>query len=210
MIFELLQNLYSSLLLIIENFHYLGIFLGMTIESSFFPFPSEAILIPAGSLIKQGSMNLFLVFFLSVIGSLTGALINYSIAFFIGRKGVERLVSKYGHFLFIKQKSLRKSDRYFEKNGEITTFIGRLFPVVRQLISLPAGFSKMHLGRFCLYTSLGAGIWTLVLIFIGYAIGPTPFTSINNLFKIILILILGIIVLVYFIIKRKKKLKKKS
>ncbi len=209
MVFELLQNIYSSILLIIENLNYFGIFLGMTIESSFFPFPSEAILIPAGSLIKKGSMSLFLVFFLSVAGSLVGALINYSIALFIGRKGVEKLVSKYGHFLFIKQKSLRKSDRYFEKNGEITTFVGRLFPVVRQLISLPAGFSKMHLGKFCLYTSLGAGIWTLILIFIGYAIGPTPFASIDNLFKVILILVLGIIILIYFIIRRKKNLKEK-
>ena len=208
MVFDLLQSIYSSILLIIENLHYFGIYFGMTIESSFFPFPSEAILIPAGSLIKKGSMDLVLVFFLSVLGSLTGALINYSIALFIGRKGVERLVSKYGHFLFIKQESLKKSDRYFEKNGDITTFIGRLFPVVRQLISLPAGFSRMHLGRFCFYTSLGAGIWTLILIFIGYSIGPTPFTSIENLFKVILILVLGIIVLVYFIIKKKRNFNK--
>jgi membrane protein DedA with SNARE-associated domain len=111
MVFDLLQSIYSSILLIIENLHYFGIYFGMTIESSFFPFPSEAILIPAGSLIKKGSMDLVLVFFLSVLGSLTGALINYSIALFIGRKGVERLVSKYGHFLFIKQESLKKSDR---------------------------------------------------------------------------------------------------
>jgi membrane protein DedA with SNARE-associated domain len=199
----------TSLLLIIEQLGYVGIFIGMTIESSFFPFPSEIILIPAGALIAKGEMALFPVFFASLIGSLLGALINFYLAFFLGRKTIELLVDKYGRFLFINNKKLIKTDNYFENYGEITTFIGRLIPIVRQLISIPAGFSKMNISKFCLFTLLGSGIWTLFLIYTGYFFG----SEISSMRKIIItsvILIISLIILIIYILKRKRTIKKSS
>lgn len=196
----------ESFLAFINNLGYLGIFIGMTIESSFIPFPSEVVLIPAGALAARGEMNVFLIFLAGLFGSILGAWINYFLAFFIGRKGVDILIDKYGHFLFLDKKKLRMTDRYFEKNGEITTFVGRLIFVVRQLISLPAGFAKMHFGKFTLYTALGAGLWTAILIAVGYFFGSN-FNPIMKIITAIILLLSLIIVLVYYIIKVKKAYK---
>ena len=163
---EFFSQIVDGLFAIIANFGYLGIFIGMTIESSFFPFPSEVIMIPAGALIASGQMTFFWVFFAGLLGSLVGALINFFLAFFLGRKTINFLILKYGKFFLLGKKGLERSDDYFKNHGEITTFIGRLIPVVRQLISLPAGFSKMNLFKFCLFTSLGAGIWIAILIYL--------------------------------------------
>ena len=206
MIADFLLKLMESIISLVNSLGYLGIFIGMTIESSFFPFPSEVILIPAGALVARGEMNFILVFLAGLLGSIFGAWINYSIAFFLGRKGVDALIAKYGHFFFITKKGLMRTDMYFEKHGEITTFVGRLIFVIRQLISLPAGFAKMHFGKFTLYTALGAGIWTLILILVGYFFGSNA----DPVMKIVTAALLGIalvITLVYYIIKSKKKIK---
>ncbi len=208
MIIELLSNLMSLVLLIIENLSYIGILIGMAIESSFFPFPSEAILIPAGYLAFQGKMSIFGIFIASLIGSLIGALINYFLAFLLGRKLIELVISKYRRFLFLSKKSLEKSDNYFEKHGEITTFIGRLIPGIRQIISLPAGFAKMNLFKFILFTSAGAGIWSLFLIFLGYFFGKNNAFILENIniLSLIFAIIFLIIIFLYKIIKRKTNL----
>lgn len=167
----ILSTITVFLLGVIGKMGYLGIFVGMVIESSFFPFPSEIVLIPAGALVAKGELSFLFVFLASLFGSLVGALINYFLALVLGRTLVETLVSKYGKILFLSTKNLKKSDKYFEKHGEITTFTGRLIPIIRQLISLPAGFSKMNIPRFVFFTCLGAGIWTIILIYVGILAG---------------------------------------
>lgn len=206
MALEILNNLVNWLIGLIDSLGYLGIFILMTIESSFIPFPSEVVLIPAGVLIYQGKMNFWLVLFFGILGSLAGALINYYLAFYLGRKGIHKLLNKYEKVFFINEESLNKSDRFFEKHGEITTFIGRLIPGVRQLISLPAGFSKMNIYKFIFYTALGAGIWTAILIALGYFFGDNGKLIEKNLniVNLILIFLALIIIFVYLWIKRRK------
>jgi len=147
-----------------------------------------------------------MVFVMAVLGSLTGALFNYFLAFYYGRKAVEKLIERYGKFFFINNESISKSERFFEKHGEITTFTGRLIPVIRQLISLPAGFAKMNLTKFCIYTSLGAGIWGAVLIYLGYLFGDNQDLINQNLNQITIIVLIFIILLIlFYIIFNKRK-----
>lgn len=146
---------------------YMGIFLLMAIESSFIPFPSEVVLIPAGYLVSKGEMNALAVMIAAIGGSLLGAFVNYFGALWIGRRALER----YGHYVLIKPETLHKMDAFFRDHGPISTFTGRLIPAVRQLISIPAGLAKMDLRLFSLYTALGAGIWSAILVVLGYAVG---------------------------------------
>jgi membrane protein DedA with SNARE-associated domain len=206
MILELFHNLIEVLLLIIRELGYLGIFIGMTIESSLFPFPSEVILIPAGALIAKGEMTFALVFLAGLGGSLAGALINYFLAMCLGRTAMDLLVSKYGKVFFINREKIKKSDNYFKKYGEITTFIGRLIIGVRQIISIPAGFSRMNIFKFCLFTGLGAGIWTIILIYIGYFFGSDIESSLKILITVILLILSLIIVIIYLWRKSKFQL----
>ena len=177
----------------------------MLIESSFFPFPSEIVLIPAGALVSMGEMNLFIVLFVGITGSIVGATFNYFLAFFLGREVVEFFISKYGKFMFITEKQIKKVDDYFKRNGDITTFSGRLIPVIRQLISLPAGFAEMKFSRFVLFTGIGAGIWTFILILIGYFIGSNS-VLINknmNIITLAVSIFSVIIFLTYFKYKKR-------
>lgn len=187
---------------IVKNAGYIGIFIGMTVESSFFPFPSEIILIPAGALIARGEMTFFSVFLAGILGSLAGAVINYLIALFLGRVAVDLMISKYGRFLFINKGQLKRYDNYFKEYGDITTFIGRLIPGVRQLISLPAGFSRMNFFKFLLFTGLGAGIWIIILIYTGYFFGTNAEFIAGNL-NIILIFLSLIIAIIYICYRKK-------
>ena len=146
---------------------YLGIFLLMLIESSFIPFPSEIVLVPAGYLASKGDMDISLILFSSLLGSIGGALINYFGALYVGRK----FLLKFGKYFFVSEKALDKMETFFAKHGAISTFTGRLIPGIRQLISIPAGLSKMNLKVFILYTSLGALVWSIILVTLGYIIG---------------------------------------
>jgi len=198
-----LTQITEFILSLIGNLGYLGIFIGMTIESSFFPFPSEIILIPAGALVSRGEMLFLPVFIASLLGSILGALINFYLAFFFGRKTVDFLTSKYGKFLFLTKESLRKTDIYFKKHGEITVFVGRLIPLVRQEISLPAGFAKMNLSKFLIFTVLGAGIWSVFLISIGYFFGSNARPG----FKLIagIIILAFLITIIYYVFYSRKR-----
>jgi membrane protein DedA with SNARE-associated domain len=153
---------------------FLLVFILMTIESSFVPFPSEIIMIPAAFMATRGELttgiphvDLLVVFICGLLGSLTGAYINYFLAAGLGRPFLYR----YGKYVFIKPDILSGAEEIFLKYGEVTTFICRLLPGIRQLISLPAGISRMPLFRFSLFTGLGAGIWSLILIYVGYYLG---------------------------------------
>ncbi len=146
---------------------YPGIFLLMTVESSALPFPSEVVMPPAGYLVFQGKMNPWLVVLAGGLGSLAGAYANYCGALYLGRP----LLLQYGRFVGLAEEKLKKTEDFFRQHGEISTFIGRLLPVIRQLISIPAGLARMNHFRFAFYTSLGATIWCAILVWIGYAIG---------------------------------------
>ncbi|MDH3456988.1 MAG: DedA family protein [Gemmatimonadota bacterium] len=146
---------------------YPGITLLMALESSFFPFPSEVVLPPAGYLAAQGRMNAWLALASGLSGSLIGALFNYYLAVRLGRP----LLHRYHRFFLMRERSLDRSEAFFRRHGEISTFVGRLIPVIRQLISLPAGVARMRLGRFALYTALGAGIWCAILTYVGWYVG---------------------------------------
>lgn len=163
----MLHDLAKLLVDTIFEWGYYGIFIMMTIESSFIPFPSEIVLIPAGYLASQGDMNIFMIMLSAVSGSMVGAFINYYLALSLGRK----ILLNYGKYFFIKKEMLWKMEDFFEKHGHISTFTGRLIPAIRQLISIPAGLSKMHIGKFAFYTMLGASLWALILTLIGYYIG---------------------------------------
>ncbi len=192
----------------VASWGYAGIFVLMTIESTIIPFPAELILIPAGALVAQGTFSGWLVLVAAILGSLVGALLNYAFAYYLGRKPLNALIHSYGKFFFINEKTVLKTEDYFVKHGHITTFIGRLIPGIRSFISLPAGFARMNLFEFSLFTSIGAGVWSALLILIGYFVGDNMdvIKSRLDLLSIALLIISIIIALFYF----KKKSKSKS
>ena len=146
----------------VQHWGYGGIFVMMLVESSFLPFPSEVALIPAGYLVSQGKMNAVAATASGLAGSLGGAFVNYGLAVWLGRAFVERL-ERFERLMPVGG-SLEAAERYFARHGEVTTFVCRLIPGVRQLISLPAGLARMNVPRFALYTGLGAGLWSAVLV----------------------------------------------
>lgn len=160
----------------LDNLNYWTVTLFMAIESSFIPFPSEAVVPPAAwKAAVSGEMNVFLVVVFATVGALIGALINYYIAFWFGRPIVYKFAnSRFGHMCLIDEAKVQKTETYFDAHGVISTLIGRLVPVVRQLISIPAGLARMGIGRFMLYTTIGAGIWNVILAALGYYMAYIP------------------------------------
>jgi membrane protein DedA with SNARE-associated domain len=157
----------GSLVTFIEKIGYAGIFFGMFLESSFFPMPSEIIMIPAGVSASYGNMNIYLIILAGTGGSLFGALFNYFLAISIGRS----ILFKIGKYFFMKPKNIIKIEEYFQKHGSVSTFVGRLIPGVRQYISLPAGIARMNLVKFSIYTTAGAFIWCTILTYLGFIFG---------------------------------------
>jgi membrane protein DedA with SNARE-associated domain len=163
---EIFQNVFEWYM---ANLNYWTIFLLMAIESSFIPFPSEIVVPFAAWKAAEGTLSFAGVMLASTSGAMTGAIFNYYFALWLGRPLLYRLAdTRWAHFLLIDRTNIEKAESYFVKHGKSSTFIGRLVPAVRQLISLPAGLARMKVGTFLFYTFLGAGIWNLILALIGY------------------------------------------
>ena len=185
----------------IGDMGYMGIFLLMFLESTFFPFPSEIIMIPAGYLAYQGAMNLYMVIFVGILGSVAGALLNYYLAMHLGRK----IILKYGKYFFIQEETLDKLDAFFAKHGEISTFTGRLIPGIRQLISLPAGLARMNIAKFSFYTAIGAGIWVVVLVAVGYVVGSNQELISKYMRSATLIALVSVVLIIIFYVVRNRR-----
>ena len=200
----MIHEIANTIVSYIGDMGYWGIFLLMFLESTFFPFPSEIIMIPAGYLAYKGEMNIYIVILVGIVGSLGGALLNYYLAKSLGRK----LILKYGKYFFIKEQTLDKLDTFFSKHGEISTFTGRLIPGIRQLISLPAGLARMNIATFSFYTSLGAGIWIVILVAVGYLVGSNEALISEYLKSATLIALVSVLFITIFYIIRYKRRKK--
>jgi membrane protein DedA with SNARE-associated domain len=204
-----------------NNMNYLSITLLMTVESSFIPFPSEIVIPPAAYVAgKEDStlhatdsypINVLLIVLFGTIGAMLGAIINYLLAMWLGRPIIYAFSdSKVGHLCLLSSEKVKKAEDYFNDHGKVSTFVGRLIPGIRQLISIPAGLSKMNFGQFLLYTFLGAGIWNIVLALLGYiAHGQMDLIHAYSHELSIAIMALLAVAVIYFIaktiIKRYKK-----
>ena len=198
----MLHTIAHALVNAVGDMGYLGIFLLMFLESTFFPFPSEVIMIPAGYLAYQGEMNLYVVIVVGMAGSVAGALFNYYFALYFGRA----FLLNYGRYLLVKPQTLERLEAFFKKHGEISTFNGRLIPGIRQLISLPAGLAKMGVVKFSFYTALGAGIWVVVLTLLGYLLGSNE-ALISQYLHTATLIALGCVVLItlFYLVRQKRR-----
>lgn len=155
----------------LDNLSYGWIVLLMAVESSFIPFPSEVVIIPAAYMAAEaGEMNYVMIVLSGTLGALLGAFINYGLALWLGRPIVYAFAnSRVGHMCLIDAEKVGKAEAYFDKHGAVSTLVGRMIPAIRQLISIPAGLARMHMGKFALYTALGAAVWNVCLVVIGWA-----------------------------------------
>ncbi|HRS62264.1 MAG TPA: DedA family protein [Spirochaetota bacterium] len=189
--------------LYMENINYPAVLFLMTLESTFIPVPSELVVPPAAWKAAQGDLNIFLVVLFSTIGCVLGALINYFLAKTLGRKIIYSLVdTRIAHMMFINRHSMEKSEKFFIKYGKSSTFIGRLVPGVRHLISIPAGISLMNLRDFIFYTFIGSAIWNGILAALGYFL-YTQQELLKQYYRdiTIAVLILFVVFLIYLVTK---------
>ena len=189
------------------NLNYFTIALLMLIESTFLPLPSEVVIPFAAYRAGQGELNVFIVVISGTIGALTGSLINYTLAYYLGRPIVYKFAgSRIGRMCLLSEEKVMHAEEYFIRNGKTSTFIGRLVPGIRHLISIPAGLARMSLRDFMLFTFIGAGIWNIILAIIGYylyAVREQIFPYVGHI-----LLGVGLIFVVYLIIKARRNGKK--
>ena len=198
----MIHEIANTIVTYIGDMGYWGIFLLMFLESTFFPFPSEIIMIPAGYLAFKGEMNIYLIIVAGILGSVGGALLNYYLAMSFGRT----FILNYGKYFFIKEETLDKLETFFAKHGEISTFTGRLIPGIRQLISLPAGLARMNILKFSFFTALGAGIWVVVLVALGYLVGSNEELISQYLKSATLIALVSVaFIAVFYIVRHKRR-----
>lgn len=210
------MNIITSLL---NNLNYPTIFFLMMLESTVVPVPSELVVSPAAYHAAGGNMNMWLVILFATLGADLGATINYVVAYYVGRPVIYRFAnSRLGHLCLLNQEKVEKSEQYFDDHGKLATITGRLIPGIRHLISIPAGLAKMHYGHFLLYTTIGAGVWNIILAALGWYLHTiVPEDQLHDKlleygdylkYGIIAIVLL---VVIYFVAKKQiKKLSKKS
>lgn len=199
----MIRELIYQLVNIIHALGYPGLILLMAMESSFIPLPSELVLPPAGYLVHQGKMNMVLVILCGVAGSILGALFNYWIGVRYGRN----FLLKYGKYFGLNEKRYLKTELFFIKHGEISTFVGRLLLGVRHFISFPAGVARMPMRPFIFYTAAGSAIWCSILTILGYYAGQEE-ELLNRYYREITMLLLGfcaVLVLIYFLFYRRRQ-----
>lgn len=199
-----MHELITWLVTTIGALGYPGIFILMAMESSVIPIPSELVMPPAGYLAQQGRMNALAAILSGTAGSLVGAYANYFAAHYLGRP----LLLKYGKYVWITEEKFAKVERFFRDHGEVSTFVGRLLPVVRHLISLPAGLAGMNHLKFSLYTLAGAGLWVTVLTCIGYVIGMNSELIMRYSHQALIgaVVFSAVIIVLYILRHRRKKL----
>ncbi|MFH1235646.1 MAG: DedA family protein [Parcubacteria group bacterium] len=194
----LTESLIQLFTTIIEKSGYLGVGFLMTLESMVAPVPSEAVMPFAGFLWFEGKMSLWLIVIASTAGSIIGSLLSY----WVGAYGGRPFIKRFGRYLLLNEHDLEVTEGFFNRYGEKTIFISRFIPIIRHLISLPAGVGKMRMGKFLLYTVLGAGIWNAFLAYMGYLLGEN-WERIRSWGEVVdVVLIIGIIGLVILFIKR--------
>lgn len=176
----LFHSLIEFLVSFAEQVGYFGIFLGMFIESTIIPIPSELVMIPAGMAAANGKMNLVIVTIVGILGNVLGAIFSYYISLKVGRT----VLVKFGKYFVVKEKTLQKVEDFFGNHGPISVFVSRLLPGFRHFISIPAGIAKMNIKTFIFYTTAGSTIWTTVLSLIGFYVGKNQEVIGNNLLKI--------------------------
>lgn len=204
----------------LDHLNYWTITLLMTIESSFIPFPSEIVVPPAAYKAAVGKdLNVYLVVLFATIGANLGALINYYLAKWLGRPLVYRFAnSRLGHMLLIDEQKVQHAENYFDRHGALSTFIGRLIPAVRQLISIPAGLARMKLSTFLIYTTIGAGIWNIILAAIGYSLSSVVKSEQELMEKVneysseigYVFIAVGVLVIAYLVYKGMRKEKNRA
>ena len=195
---------------LLSNIGYLEVFIGMLLESTVIPVPSEIVVPPAAYQAAAGVLDVWLVIFFATLGADCGAVINYVAAYYLGRPIIYSFAnSRWGKMCLLNQEKIERAERYFDEHGVVATLTGRLVPVIRQLISVPAGLAKMNFWRFLLYTTLGAGTWNCVLAAIGYHLhSVVPMDQLDEkvaeYYDYIKFGVLGAIVLfvAYFVVKK--------
>jgi membrane protein DedA with SNARE-associated domain len=206
MLTELLSLLSQYSLDLIERFGYIGIAVVSFLENVFTPIPSEVVIPFTGVLVAQGKMDPVLVWFAAVTGSIAGSMVFYGLGYWLGTNGLYLFVERWGKWLFISKKDIQKSERWFERFGNISVLIGRLIPQVRSFISIPAGITRMPFWTFVFLTGIGSGIWLAFLEWLGFYFGQnyTAFLPIFRVMDVIVVAVL-VILLLYFIYRKKVK-----
>lgn len=203
---EIMAVIGSLALSVISSLGYAGIFFLMMLESMVVPVPSEFVMPFAGFLVAQGTFNFILIIIASTLGSITGSLIFY----YIGKTGGHTLVEKYGKYVLVDTEDIKKTEKWFQKRGDLTVFLARLIPVVRHLISFIAGIGKMKVKKFTLYTILGATLWNGILTYFGFILGQ-HWNEVSQYVEeldlvIVILLIIGCVFFAYRHIMRRKKI----
>lgn len=191
-----------------DQYGYLGIALLIAIENIFPPIPSELILTFGGFMTTYTAMNRWLVVLFATFGSVLGAGVLYSIGLLLPVERLELLVDRWGHFLGLKRADIKRAEGWFEKKGTSTIFFCRFIPLIRSLISIPAGMAKMHMGKFLLYTTLGTFIWNIVLVFLGAYAGSkwstiAHYMDLYSNVSVAIMAVIGVSVIIWFVKKRK-------